>query len=425
VPRAIFLPDTDDFATLSATTEVRCLRLGSPVGASSATESLTSSTSAFQGADDIIAIVPVSRIAFIDTLLPPVARQKRDQLVNFAIEDKLTIDPATIHAVILGPAVTGANRHVVVAIDLQWLRDALDWLKSAGVNPTKAIAATALNAVADGEWLMSITDAKAHACSVTRADGLAYHIDYDDLTTPPFTLTLALNEIAASAASGATPRTLRLVAPDSIAASLDRDAWQRALGSTTTLQLIPASAQIAMQHSAALSLNRANLLTGEFQTSSPASSFATAAKAAWVLAFAIVACHVLFVAIDSWRLSRERVTAENEMRQLFLQAFPNATAIVDPALQMSRNLQQLKADRGMGSTDHARRGLAIAADVLGERTSNLGSIAFDNNELVLTMSALTPTDLASLARDSRIVIRSADEKNNGKITLVIMREAMQ
>ena len=52
------------------------------------------------------------------------------------------------------------------------------------------------------------------------------------------------------------------------------------------------------------------------------------------------------------------------MTQVFKEAFPKAQAIVDPALQMQRNLDTMKRDAGLGSADDARVALAQLAAIV-------------------------------------------------------------
>ena len=77
-------------------------------------------------ADRIIAVAPVARILYLETALPPVSRAKRNALLNYAIEDKLTIDPDTVHATVLGESRDA--EHVVSVVD-RWLSSALAWLR--------------------------------------------------------------------------------------------------------------------------------------------------------------------------------------------------------------------------------------------------------------------------------------------------------
>ena len=116
-------------------------------------------------------------MVYIETPLPPVSAAKRDALLRYAIEDKLTIDPATVHAVVLGVAASNdATIHVVAAIDRAWLTSVLRWLGDAGIEPAQAVSAAELIPVATGEWGLVLDGAHGLA---RRADGFAYSFDVD------------------------------------------------------------------------------------------------------------------------------------------------------------------------------------------------------------------------------------------------------
>lgn len=414
---------------LPADATLRWCVLGGRTSSMTATSSAPSGESVartFAHENDLVLVVPTARITFIDTMLPPVSRAKRDQLVRFAIEDKLTIDPATVHAVILGAADTGVNRFVVAAIDRTWLARALEWLKHAGVIATRAVAETALDAVSPGEWLLRLhaaPEGTPQQCHITRADGLAYLMDSQDLREPPFALTLALNEVAASQSSSATPTTLRVVGNAVSLQDIDRERWQAALGKETTLAITPEA-----HHALAMPVDmvRANLLVDQFAIKSTQRTFANAAKPAWILAFAMASLHMVFISTDAWRLQNERDRLETEARQIFTNAFPNATTIVDPALQLTRNLAQMKSERGIG-TDPVRQALALAASATQEHSSQISAVSVDAGSLTLTLSNLNDaqrTQLQTLvARDARMAVQVSANADN--TTLTVKREGTQ
>ncbi len=402
--RLLLIPDLDAFHVESdarISTSLRWANAGA-ASAVSAESWQTGTLAEMGGANDCVAVIPATRIAFIDALLPPVSKQKRDQLVNFAIEDKLTIDPSTIHAVVLGNASTGVNRYVIAAIERAWLNDVLAWLAQAGIRPSIAVAESALYATSPEEWLV-ILDA-THGNAI-RHDGLCYSVDVDQLAEPPFALMLALNEVAAAQSSNASPKRLRIRADASIANNIDRARWQASLGASHELVFETDESQSRKSHihdaandignnivgritNRITNLNPANLLVGTFRPASTNANWITASKPAWMLGFLVLALHIVFVSMEAWQLSRTRVAIETEMRQLFLTSFPSATTIVDPALQMTRNLEQLKRERGVAS-DPVQSQLARAAVVTEDVRANVSGARFESRLLSIRLAALT------------------------------------
>ncbi len=75
------------------------------------------------------------------------------------------------------------------------------------------------------------------------------------------------------------------------------------------------------------------------------------AKLAWALAASLVALQFGATVADGWRLERERRALEAEREAVFRAAFPEAKTIVDPALQMRRNLADLQRSRGRAAAN--------------------------------------------------------------------------
>jgi type II secretion system protein L len=356
----ITLPDLARFGVETTTPWTLCDASGTVVR--SAESSLSEARRVTPHGAQIVALVPASRVVFIETLLPAVSIAKRDQLVRYAIEDKLTIDPSTVHAVVLDAndaarAGKAKGLQIAAAIDRAWFGAALTWLNSAGLEARAAFAETALLPVTKGEWSVQLAAKNAFA---KRADGFAYAIDVGTLAQPPFALTLALNEVAEKPSA----ITLFFATPDALSEA-DRKAmsanWQAALGVPIRLANVD-STQDSQARTFAFkrlaSLKSGNLLTGEFAPTRAANAWLASLKPALVLASLMALLHVAFVVGDNWRLERKRNAIENEMRTTFQTAFPQATTIIDPALQMQRNLETLQRERGMLRDDDSRRALA-------------------------------------------------------------------
>jgi general secretion pathway protein L len=87
-------------------------------------------------------------------------------------------------------------------------------------------------------------------------------------------------------------------------------------------------------------------------------------KPVLALAAGIAIVQVSFTLVDAWRLDQRRRAIEGEMTQVFKDAFPNAQAIVDAPLQMQRNLDAMKRERGLAGIDDARAPLAQLTNII-------------------------------------------------------------
>lgn len=307
-------------------------------------------------------ILPIARISFIDALLPPVSAQKRQALVQFAIEDKLTVDPASIHAVIVSPADSGRNRFVIAAIERAWLTRVLRWLGGANIHPVAAFAASAFEPCAPREWVVRFAERVAYA---RRTDGLTYLFESSHESVgrenaplpPPFALTLALNEVKVAEDTRVVPTLLDV--RTQAGANIDTAAWQQAIGDIRLKVSSGTQTQSAQSGGAPSNMN---LLVGDF---APARDNHTwrALRPAFALGVLALSLQLVFVSIDAWRLAQERRSLRGQMESLFRQNFPEAATIVDPALQMRRNVDALKRERGIAA-DESQQLLARATALL-------------------------------------------------------------
>jgi general secretion pathway protein L len=74
-------------------------------------------------------------------------------------------------------------------------------------------------------------------------------------------------------------------------------------------------------------------------------------RAALALAAIILVLQAALTVLDDARLRRERSALEAQREAIFRRAFPEAKVVVDPELQMSRNLADLRRARGQDAGD--------------------------------------------------------------------------
>ena len=362
-------------------------------------------------AERAVIVIPARRVVYIETPLPPVSAAKRDALLRYAIEDKLTIDPATVHAVVLGVATSiGTTNHVIAAIDRAWLAGALRWLGDAQIEPAQAVSAAELILVAKDEWGLVLDGAHGLA---RRADGFAYSFDVENSASsadvpddPPFALALALKEARDHHNS---PSQLIVFTHHTNAAPWIAT-WQRVLECPIKVAALPKARMVAT--------GAGNLLAGEFAPRSTGNGWRKALKPALVLIATIAVLQIAFIVIDAWRLDQRWRGLEKEMTQVFKEAFPKAQAIVDPPLQMQRNLDTMKRERGIGTIDNARLALAQVAAILNDVSAAVPQRVSIREDVVSIESLITDpamqsalksrvaeTPGATFSRDSSNIVR--------------------
>ena len=370
-------------------------------------------------AERTVIVIPARRIVCIETPLPPVSAQKRDALLRYAIEDKLTIDPATVHVIVLGPSAgSKPNTYVVAAIDRAWLSNLLRWLNKAAIEPLQAVSAAALIPAANGEWGLQLDGTHGLA---RRPDGFAYSFDVDARDgipiEPPFALALALKEARDSQLS---PTQLVVYLDKSTIAATGAPwpgAWQRVLGCPVRV------AELRAPHLPPI--NAGNLLSGDFAPRSASRGWMMLLKPALAFATAIAVVQLAFTVLDAWRLDQRRHALEGEMSQVFKASFPKAQAIVDPPLQMQRNLDAMKREAGIAAASDARAVLASLATIVKALPGlTPQSIAIADGTVSVSASVPDPQQQAMLksrAAEVRGATFAVDATNNVRLSMKVER----
>ena len=322
-------------------------------------------------ADDVEAIVPASRVLFARLALPKVNAATIRELLPYAVEDRLVADPAHIHAV-AGRRDPGGETTVAV-VDRNWLAAALDTLARTGLKARRAWSESALTAGLKGEWHLVWGPQRGFLVD-DRDVSVAF--DRGSADALPLALRIALDE---AAQRGERPQRIVLHA-EKDAPLPDVDRWRAESGATFASGEAWESVRIG-----APSLHAIDLMQGEFSGRSGTKGLAHAVpRAAVVIAAVIAVAQLAFVAIDAWRLEQERKALEARAEALFRSAFPEARTVVDPELQMRRNLAELRRARGVGGGDDFLAQLTRAAR---ESSTPAKSIEYANGRLAVQRAA--------------------------------------
>ena len=306
----------------------------------------TSGIASVPAGEPIDLILPASRVLFARLKLPKVRASTLRELLPYAVEDKLLADPSQIHAV---PGPTLADGQTLVAVvDRGWLDAGLAWARSRGHRIARVVCESALVSGTDSAWHVRLAE---DAAFLVEGDGYATAFDPPSDGAPPFSVRVALNE---ARSRGSLPGSLRVQA-NGTATIPDAKAWAAALELPVTVETLH------NRLTGPLAPNAIDLLTGDLARSLSSSQRFALPRATWALAAAVVALALGLVGFDTWRLESERAALEAEREALFRAAFPEARAVVDPALQMRRNLADLRRSRGEGASSEFLLAAAEAA----------------------------------------------------------------
>jgi type II secretion system protein L len=364
-------------------------------------------------ADERWLVLPASRVLLSSLTLSKRALRQlsgaANQSLGNALEDKLMLDPAQVH-VALGKPLAG-DVHPVAVIESAWLEQVLALCRQSGIEPFGAIPETLLwqGDAASGTWAARW---RGHDGFVRSGPSAGFALDDGTREIPPLALQLALAEARRLDAMQQDAKPSAIVLETGV--EVDVAAWSRSLGCPVLLQTLRADPQPPVL----------NLLQGPYASRRRGggwlAGFAGSPehlgkyRLAGGLLAATLAVHVLGTLADWARLSYENRQLRSEMRQVFQEVFPQTQAIVDPTLQMQRQLADLRRARGFAEPgDYLHAVSAVAGQVGG-----VSAMRYENGRLTLLQPRATDLDgLRSALAGLGYQMNSAGEAGNRSVSL--------
>jgi general secretion pathway protein L len=339
-------------------------------------EGLAADVSRLPEADEIWLALPSSRVLLGSLNLPRRALRQLNGALGNALEDRLMLDPAQVH-VALGKSEQG-DVHPVAVIEIAWLEQALALFRRHGIEPHGATPEMLLWET-DGEpghWSARWRDHQGHVRTGICA---GFALDDGDCSTPPLALQLAVTE---ARRRDAAPFGIALEAEPPV----DAEAWSRHLDCPVRLAKLRADTRAPA----------INLLQGSYASRRGGGWLADVVSSANLaryrlaagIALAALGVHVLGTLADWARLSHENRQLRAEMRQVFQETFPETRAIVDPSLQMQRQLADLRRARGFLETGDFLHALGAVAGQVG----GVEGLNYENGRLILERPRATDLD---------------------------------
>jgi general secretion pathway protein L len=322
-------------------------------------------------AEETILVLPVARVAFVRAALPQGPAARLAKLAPFAIEDAIVSAPEQVHCAVLDDD-RGGERLIAV-LDREWLESALAELASFGIKPDRAIVESALLPADAGTWTV-VWSGEGGFAALGGVEAIA--LDASVEGRPPLGLKLALDELRRT---GAGPRALRVLTVGA-ADPPETATWSESLHVPVTLagKWLPEAADAGAAACA-------DLLPGARAGAWAAEAWLARLKPAAALVAALIAAHVLVTLGDWARLAYEARGLRHQMEAAFRKAFPDARTVVDPALQMRRNVADLRRAAGEPDATDLVPLLAKLAPALAAAGARPRSLRYERGELELEL----------------------------------------
>lgn len=299
--------------------------------------------------------------------LPTRNRRKIAQALPYALEEQLLGDPTDLHFAYqrdnedtLAVAVTARERMQT------WLQA----LHDARLQPTRLCPATLSLPLDVDDWALAFVDGWIWLRTAPYS-GIVCRATENG---PPALVAAALQE-----ARGTTQMPMRMTifnAPPDFAP----DKW------TVALELEIALSEQSLWEARLNATPPINLLQGDFAPARGLRKQLRPLLPAAIIASVWLMGTFAFTVGNWWQLDRKHRSYQQAMTGLFRQAFPDAKVVLDPALQMQRNLETLQIQTGgAGSRDLLPLLASVAPVMRANPQASLRTLKYEDARITLDL----------------------------------------
>lgn len=305
-------------------------------------------------------------VTLMPVKVPPLSGARLARALPNLVEESLLQDVQSC-AFALGPRV-GQDERLVAVLDRAWLEFVVGAFERRGMRVNAAWPAQLVLPAEMGKWSVACVH-DAIAVRTGELEGFGWSGAKDDESRVE-SLAAALE---AAALSAGRPTAVSAYAEDPGWKDSVERAAQR-LGMPIPLQGLPVPQPAPID------------LLAARQGSAGSRWFSSVDWLAWRLPAALVAASVLAFLVGlnlHWgRLAAERAQLRRDMETTFRQAFPNAQVVVDPVLQMQRQVADLRLNAGSSGPEDFMPLVSKFASALGPRaTDALAALEYRDGRL--------------------------------------------
>lgn len=334
-------------------------------------------------------ILSGSQVSWHTVRMPRASLREQTKSLGFAVEEHLLREPDSQHST---PTLQGEESWSVLIVARERLRRLCAQFQTLRRPLDAAYAALATLPWEAGYWTLA-TDGEA--LLVRHAEHAGFCDDISPNEQAPWVLSETLEQ---ARAAGTLPQALRVLAA------------QRARTDWSSLLSVPVEAAGEWQWHQIGSAT--NLLHGEFAARHRTDAWLKHLKPAAIVVLCVFMADLLLGGLEVSLRRHELSTIKADMTRLLKSQLPG-TAVLDPALQMRRELNNQRVAHGQYSDDAPWVLLAQLSSALGaEATNAISALRFENGTLNVVF-APTSLDLAGLqqrlaAQGIRAIRREGD-----------------
>ncbi|MCL4669568.1 type II secretion system protein GspL [Burkholderia pseudomallei] len=396
-----------------------------------------------------VLIVAARDLLMLEQALPPLKGPRLKQALPNIIEDQLIQDPQGCH-IAVDPAALDGGRRVLAVIDRAWFKFIVDAFTAAGHRHLRAVPVTRClppatrrdaAAAAETEAVADVAlDRPAEHAAAADAPGSGHAGATANAPAPAesivaVALGLAATERAPSLAE--EPAALLPQAPSAVATlealangtplelyELGEPGAEPQLASVRPLddkRLLPGAAIWPFDALVRRALDsRFDLCQFEFEFAPWRFDRATFMRLRLPLALAATTLAIAVIGANAhwWKLSRERDALAAQITETLLSTFPKTTTVLDPAAQMTRQLDRLRIAAGeLSPNDFLSLASGLARSLGPLPPNGIASLDYHDRRLDVGFKPETKVDPDFAQRLARNGLTGEIDSSTGKWTI--------
>lgn len=382
-----------------------------------------------------VLIVAARDLLMLEQALPPLKGPRLKQALPNIIEDQLIQDPQGCH-IAVDPAALDGGRRVLAVIDRAWFKFIVDAFTAAGHRHLRAVPVTRClppatrrdaAAAAETEAVADVAlDRSAEHAAAADAPGSGHAGATANAPAPAESIVaVALGEGFAAPVSSAVA-TLEALANGTPLElyELGEPGAEPQLASVRPLddkRLLPGAAIWPFDALVRRALDsRFDLCQFEFEFAPWRFDRATFMRLRLPLALAATTLAIAVIGANAhwWKLSRERDALAAQITETLLSTFPKTTTVLDPAAQMTRQLDRLRIAAGeLSPNDFLSLASGLARSLGPLPPNGIASLDYHDRRLDVGFKPETKVDPDFAQRLARNGLTGEIDSSTGKWTI--------
>ncbi|VBW47006.1 general secretion pathway protein L [Burkholderia pseudomallei] len=387
-----------------------------------------------------VLIVAARDLLMLEQALPPLKGPRLKQALPNIIEDQLIQDPQGCH-IAVDPAALDGGRRVLAVIDRAWFKFIVDAFTAAGHRHLRAVPVTRClppatrrdaAAAAETEAVADVAlDRPAGHAAAADAPGSGHAGATANAPAPAESIVAVALGLAATERAPAAPVSSAVATLEALANGTPLELYELGepgaepqLASVRPLddkRLLPGAAIWPFDALVRRALDsRFDLCQFEFEFAPWRFDRATFMRLRLPLALAATTLAIAVIGANAhwWKLSRERDALAAQITETLLSTFPKTTTVLDPAAQMTRQLDRLRIAAGeLSPNDFLSLASGLARSLGPLPPNGIASLDYHDRRLDVGFKPETKVDPDFAQRLARNGLTGEIDSSTGKWTI--------